>query len=178
MVPNMSHPRCLLVLIALLFAPLFCVPILADIVEVAEMKNRSRVGTVYKMSVTPAKESVPAFKYRLTIEPTKTIPGNAITHYLRSLGENSLSHPWETAQKEFGMDVHDWYSLGTKVEDIPLDKLKIAAGYFDGYVDGHLRRATMCRYCDWGLAVEDLRGREVVEFLLPSVQQTRSMARR
>lgn len=148
-----------------------------DVVQVPDAQDGRRIGTVYKLTVTPARESVPAFKYRLTVEPHKTIAGNAITHYLRSLGESSLNHPWETAQKEFGMEVHDWYHLETKVEDIPLDKLKTAAGYFDGYVDNHLRRATLCRDADWGLAEEDLRGRETIYFLLPSVQQTRSMAR-
>ena len=164
-------------LTALLFTVPFCGTTHADVVEVPEMENQRRVGVIYKMSVTPARESVPAFKYRLTVEPHKTIPGNAVTHYLRSLGENSLNRPWETAQNEFGMEVYDWSSLKTKVEDIPLDKLKTVAGYFDFYVENHLRRATLCRDCEWGLAIEDLSEREIIEFPLPSVQQTRSMAR-
>ncbi len=146
---------------------------------VVEQDNESTRGMtmVYRLSVTPAAEPVPALKYRLTIEPYKTIPGNAITHYLRSLGENSLDSPWKVATEKFGMDVHDWYQLETKANEIPKDKLREAASLFDSYVDNHLRRATLCRNSDWGIAMEDLRGEEVVSFLLPSIQQTRSMAR-
>ncbi len=48
---------------------------------------------------------------------------------------------------------------------------------FDSLVDDHIARATICRDSDWGLAEEELRGLELIEFLLPSVQQTRSMSR-
>ena len=163
-------------LIPLLLAAKF---IAADVVQVPNrLENGKRAnGTVYKMTVTPAKQARPAFKYRLSVEPHKTIPGNAITHYLRSLGENSLNGPWKAVQDQFGMDVFDWISLDTKPEDIPLDKLKTAASFFDSYVDNHLRRATLCRDAEWGLAEERLLGSESIEFLLPSVQQTRSMAR-
>lgn len=165
------------VLLGCLLASLSCDLTLADVVEIVGEPGNTAGGSVYKISVTPAQPPVPVFKYRLTVEPFKTIPGNAITHYLRSLGENSLNGPWNDARDQYGMDVHAWYRLKTRVEDIPLDKLRQAAGLFDSYVDDHLRRATMCRDCDWGLAVEDLRGLETIGFLLPSVQQTRSMAR-
>lgn len=149
----------------------------ADITKVTEEDQSRRNVTVYRMLVTPAMPGQPVFRHRLTVEPHKTIAGNAITHYLRSLGENSLDTPWRGAVDQFGQEVYSWYSLETNPKDIPLDNLKTAAGYFDSYVENHLRRATQCRDADWGLAVEDLRGPETVEFLLPSVQQTRSMAR-
>ena len=134
-------------------------------------------GTIYKIVVTPAKETMPAFRYRFSTPPHKTIAGNAVTHYLRSLGERGLSFPWKAAYDETDGKVDDWYSLDTKTADIPLDQLKKYSGYFDNIVNNHLRRASMCRNADWGLAVEDLRGMEAIEFLLPSVQETRSMAR-
>ena len=149
----------------------------SDVVVDQDKENTRGTTMVYRMNVTPAAEPVPALKYRLTIEPYKTIPGNAITHYLRSLGENSLDSPWKGAREKFGMDVHDWYQLETSVTEIPVDKLREAASFFDIYVDSHLHRATLCRDSDWGIAMEDLRGEEVVSFLLPSIQQTRSMAR-
>jgi hypothetical protein len=134
-------------------------------------------GTIYKLTVTPVKESSPAFKYRFSLPPHETIPGNAITHYLRSLGEHGLDRPWEYWQKETDFEVHDWYKISTKASDIPLDKLKKASDMFRA-LRNHMRRASMCRNADWGLAVEDLRGvDETVGFLLPSVQSTRSMAR-
>ncbi len=134
-------------------------------------------GTIYKLVVTPAKEASPAFKHRFCVPPHKTIPGNAITHYLRSLGEHGLDRPWEYLAEETDGEVHKWYELRTKSSDIPLDKLKNASAMFIG-IRNHMRRASTCRYSDWGLAVEDLRGiDETIGFLLPSVQETRSMAR-
>jgi hypothetical protein len=134
-------------------------------------------GSIYKLTVSPAKQASPAFKYRLVLPPHETVPGNSITHYLRSDGEKSLSNPWKYAEKESDNKVYDWLSLETKTADIPLDKLKACSEGFDGYVENHIRRAAMCRDADWGIAVEDFRGRETIEFLLPSVQQTRQIAR-
>lgn len=140
--------------------------------------NKDR-GTVYQyhLTLTPAGESVPAFKYRFTTPIDKTIPGNSITHYLRSFGEGGLTRPWETAQKEFGMEIYEWSDLEMKEADIDLEQIRKVSGMFDDYVEAHLQRASICRDTDWGLAVETLRGPESIEFLLPSVQQTRSMAR-
>ncbi len=134
-------------------------------------------GSIFKLEITPASEPSPAFKYRFSLPPHKTIAGNSITHYLRSLGENGLDYPWEVVEKETNHEVNQWYGLETKSSDIPIDKLKNASAAFDGYVNNHLRRASMCRDTDWGLAVEDLKGLETIAFLLPSVQQTRAMAR-
>ena len=147
----------------------------ADITLEVDNEN----GTVhrYHLTLTPAKEAVPAFKYRFTTPIDKTIPGNSITHYLRSFGEHGLSRPWETAQKEFGRKIYDWSDLETKASDIDLEQVRKVSGSFDGYVDNHLQRGSICRDADWGLAIETLRGPETIEFLLPSVQQTRSMAR-
>ncbi|MEM9943275.1 MAG: hypothetical protein AAF939_17050 [Planctomycetota bacterium] len=131
----------------------------------------------YQLTVTPAAESVPAFKHRLVVEPENTIAGNAITHYLRSLGERSLDAPLQAARARFGEKFYTWYELETPETAIPVGDLKSAVSLFEFYVENHLKRATKCRDADWGLALEDLRGPETIEFLLPSVQQTRSMAR-
>ena len=134
-------------------------------------------GTIYKLEVTPAKEASPAFKFRFTVPPHETIAGNAITHYLRSLGERGLTRPWEYAEEETDQEVHQWYDPSTKSADIPLDKLRLCSQAFDGLVNNHMKRATLCREVEWGLGIEDLRGMETIGFLLPSVQNTRSMAR-
>ena len=133
-------------------------------------------GRIYKLEVSPAKEVSPAFKHRFTVPPHETIAGNAITHYLRSFGERGLSRPWDYAEKESGGEVHDWYSLKTKSEDIPIEKLKQCSEVFATLVS-HIDRATLCRDADWGYAIEDLKGIETIGFLLPSVQNTRTMAR-
>ena len=134
-------------------------------------------GQIYKISITPAAETVPAFKYRLCVPPHETVPGNAVTHYLRSLGEGGLRRPWEHLRKETEYEVDQWASLSTPESEIPLDQLKNASEMFDSYVQNHLRRATLCREADWGIAAEDLKGMEAIGFLLPSVQSSRDMIR-
>ena len=151
----------------------------ADVISIQERIGRRPV-VVYKMTISPAAEAVPAFRHRLTVPDIDKIPGNAVTHYLRSLGENSLNGITEHFFKTYGNE-HDgwdnWSSTETPVEKIPMEKLREASLTCDGYVSNHLKRASMCRDADWGLAEETLSGSETVGFLLPSVQQTRSMAR-
>ena len=135
-------------------------------------------GIRYTMTITPAVEAKPAFKHRLFVPRYKTVPGNAVTHYLRPFGDGSLSDPWRAAEKEFGDEaLSNWFSLKTPVSDIPLESLKKVSSGFDSYVDNHIRRASKCREADWGLAVEDLKGIENINFTLPSIQQTRRIAR-
>ena len=170
----MSKHKLLLTIFSGLLLACFAQSAAADITVIEGREIRPRgaspvgdFGKIYKIVVTPAKETTPAFKYRFSLPPHKTIPGNAVTHYLRSLGERGLSRPWEVAGEETDQEVHQWYSLQTRNADIPLDKLKQYSGYFDGLVKDHWRRASMCRDADWGLAMEDLRGMETIEFLLP-----------
>lgn len=150
--------------------------LLAD-VTVIEKQENGRLLVVYQMSVSPAAESRPAFKYRLTIPPHRTIPGNAATHYLRSFGEGSLAYPTKAAEEKFGLEFYDWAGLETPLRQVPLEKLKEACQLFDGYVGSHIVRASQCRFCDWGLAEEELDGVEALGFLLPSVQNTRQISR-
>ena len=175
----MSQPMKLCIclsLIGLVIAASCCSAGYADVISVRGEKDRKAVIT-YKMTITPAAQPVPAFKHRLTVRDIDKIPGNAITHYLRSLGENSLDSPLDYLQKTYGVEVYGWSGTDMPAKEVPLDKLRDACSKFDGYVNNHLRRATLCRDSDWGLAEDTLRGRETISFLLPSIQQTRSMAR-
>ena len=63
------------------------------------------------------------------------------------------------------------------IEELLDTPAKEVSQTFDQYIDHHIERATFCRYCDWGLGVEDLNGMELYDFLLPSVQNTRSISR-
>ena len=139
--------------------------------------QQKRGLTTYKMVITPAAESNPAFKHRLTVGPHETIPGNAVTHYLRSFGESGLTSPWKRAEEKFGREIHEWYSPETDLSDVPIESLREVSGMFDSYVRNHIARATKCRDCEWGLAEEELYGVELFTFPLSSVQQTRSISR-
>ncbi len=148
----------------------------ADVTYVEDNQDQG-VVRVYRLTVSPAAEPQPAFKYRLTIQPDKTIAGNAITHYLRAFGENGVTGPLKNALDKYGMDFDDWYSPKVATKDLPLEKLRDVSAMFDSLINSHIARATLCRQCEWGLAEEDLSGEEVFAFLLPSVQQTRSISR-
>jgi hypothetical protein len=170
----MKRMKAIQILLLFFFVASFANSVLAD-VEI-EVDGQTGMMSV-KIEITPAKEVIPAFKYRLTVEPYKTVPGNAITHYIRSLGEDALDGPLKAASQKFGYNFYDWSSISMPERDVPADKLREACSMFDDYVENYLKRASLCREADWGLAVQDLRGREVIDFRLPSVQQTRSMAR-
>ena len=81
-----------LMLIATTISQYFGSVVLADVTVKKDRSGRQVIRTV-QLKVTPAKETVPAFKYRMTVEPHKKIPGNAITHYLRSVSYTHLTLP-------------------------------------------------------------------------------------
>lgn len=133
---------------------------------------------VYKMTITPAAESLPAFKHRFTIPNHKTIPGNSITHYLRSFGEGGLTRAWDAITEEVGVEEFGkFYTLEPGNLSPDMEQHQRFSRMFDGYVDNHIRRATLCRENDWGLNVDQLRGPLAIEFLLPSVQSMRGISR-
>ena len=145
--------------------------------EQVENKSGSDVQ-VYNLTLSGARPPSPALKHRLTVPIHKTIPGNSITHYLRSYGENSLNSPLKEARRVHGDRFFDWLSIEQfPLNKLPLEKLEQAAKLFDSYVDNHIARATLCRDIDWGLAEETLSGVDSINFLLPSIQQTRSISR-
>lgn len=136
------------------------------------------VGSTYRIKLTAAAEPIPAFKHRLTYLPHETIAANAATNYLRSFGDRALSNPMDRARKQFGDSFEEWGSNSSvPIEDLPKTKAKEAAAYFDNYIENHIARASKCRTCEWGLGFEDIRGPDVIGFLLPSVQETRSISR-
>ncbi|MDB2686924.1 hypothetical protein N9Y42_06900 [Mariniblastus sp.] len=138
-------------------------------------KNR---GKIYRMKITPAAEPSPIFKHRFSVPARETIAANAATLYLRSFGGDTLSNLVDNAIEKHG----DEYSKWRSIDDLPIEGLldtpaKEVSQTFDQYIDDHIERATFCRYCDWGLGEEDLDGIELYGFLLPSVQNTRSISR-
>jgi hypothetical protein len=148
----------------------------ADVTVEEERTDRGTRKT-YHMTVTPAAEPVPALKHRLSVEPHQTIAGNSVTHLLRAFGERGLHQPWKDAIDKHGLGVYDWVGISIPLNELPLEKVRDVAGGFDSLVENHIARATICRDIDWGLGEEDLRGMAAIEFLLPSVQETRSIAR-
>ena len=178
-----SSIACILSLVAFCFTGFQAWPTVAQVVATQgsnleeAQEFLGNYGTLYTMTITPAAEPIPAFKYRLVVPPHKTTAGNAVTHYLRSLALDSFSRSWEDAWKEYGGETVDaWQQLSTPSNEIPIDDLQKVSSSFDFYVDNYIRRATRCRYADWTLALEDMSGLEMYSLLLPGVQQSREIA--
>ena len=133
--------------------------------------------TVFQMTVTPAAEPVPALRHRLMLRENELKPGNAATHYLRALGENTLGGAWKQVREKFGEEVDTWYDNEVPIEKLPIEQVRSAAGAFDNVVDQFIRRGSERRDCDWGYAIEELRGTDIFSFLLPELQETRSVSR-
>ncbi len=134
--------------------------------------------TVFKMTVTPAAEPVPALKHRLTLRENKLKPGNAATLYLRAFPEGGIDATWKYLRKEHGEEIDRWYEVTTAISDVPLDKARQAAAQFGTLVDNHVARATERLDCDWGHGIiTELRGPDIYGFLLPEIQAMRSISR-
>ncbi len=135
---------------------------------------------VIHMIVTPAAEPVPALKYQLLARAIDLKPGNAVPYYYRAL--LSLPSMLQEQRKKFDeeKELNNWYSTGsdsTPIADLPLDKVRQASQMFDSIYDHQLKPAFERTNCDWELGVGELRGPEVIEYLLPEFQSSRDLAR-
>ena len=155
---------------------LFAAPLAPPAPQLKLIQRRTDQGTLhlYQMKVTPAAEPVPAFRYRLTVMPHETKPGNAVTRLLRCLGENTLTNIYKYTYDELGDDFDKLY---TPSDQIPLDKLKAIDGKLDLLAEHFVKLAAYSREIDWGIEEEDFRGIETIGFLLPTAQETRDISR-
>lgn len=149
-------------------------------VTYVETIEAERDVTVIRMSVTPAAQPVPALKYRLTMREIDLEPGNAATYYYRVFNEltREMRHRREKFDEE--TELAKWYATGpdaTPIAELPLVKLRAAALEPQGWLYSQLREACSRRECDWGLGVEEIRGVELIAFLLEEFQQSRELAR-
>jgi hypothetical protein len=148
--------------------------------EVAVDQQTTDAGTlvVYRLTVTPAPEPTPPLRHRLAVREIELQPGNAATHYLRAFPEGGFEGKLKRMVDKYGEAFHDWYSLSeVPLKALPLDKAREAAASFDGVIDHFIAPATLRRQCDWGWGIEDMRGPEIFEFLLPEINASRSVSR-
>ena len=148
-------------------------------IKEVEVKTEGRAANriVYKMTVSPAAAPKPLLRYRMTVPIDELIPGNAASHYQRSLAEHSLYAPLRRAEKEFGRDRFYSFIQDLALEDIPREDLRKASGYFEDYVTRYIAPATRTHRCDWGYGEAFLSGDDYLTFPLPFAQTTRSIGR-
>jgi hypothetical protein len=140
--------------------------------------------TVYKMTVTPAPEPVPALVHNFIPRADTLRDGNAALFYVRSFANGILSSAWKDVENEHGEeDVNGtsgsgaWYSIERPLDAATLEKARLASLRFDTIVEQFVKRATVRRDCDWGQQIDELQGLEIIATLLPEVQESRSLAR-
>ena len=149
----------------------------AELTVVEEHSDEGSL-TIYRLTVTPAPEPAPPLRHRLAVREIDLKPGNAATHYLRAFPESGFESQVKRMVDTYGEAFHDWSSAGTiPLSEFPLEKAREAAASFDGVVDHFIAPATIRRDCDWGLGIEEMRGPEIVQFLLPEINASRSVSR-
>ena len=129
--------------------------------------------TVFKMTVTPAGEPVPALKHRLVLRELDEKAGNAAPMYYRAImgAQTATKQLTDTFGKEY--ENFPWSD-----ESVSADRMSRAVAIFDGGLSMiSLREAAARRDCDWGFDLQSIRGTDLYGFLLPEIQETRQLSR-
>jgi hypothetical protein len=143
-------------------APAFAQPPAAD--------DPSMPQTI-ELTLRAAAEPRPALKYRLIPASAERTPGNAAPYYYRSVMHlnNLPKEHW----KPYDDNQEKWLSSDPAV----FPKEEVAKWLPAGAWHSQLKTAVYREYCDWDYRIQDLRGMEVIGFLLQEVQDCRQIAR-
>lgn len=136
--------------------------------------------SVVRMTVTPAAEPVPAFKYRFQPRELDLSAGNAAPFYYRAL--STFTPNFDRVRKKYTPEVLDtWYgpwSDTVPIEKLPLDKVREAVdSTLGGVVEDQLHLATTRRNCDWDIGLDEIRGLELIAVPLEEFQRSRDISR-
>jgi len=157
-------------------APLLALPLLiatwAGPLPAQPVAEDLNIPPTYELTVAPAAEPRPALKYRLIPATSERTPGNGAQYYYRSLLHlNSLPKDhW----KQYDDNQATWHSSDRKV--FPKEEVTKWLQPRSGW-RSQLEIAAHREYCDWDYRVQDLRGMDVIGFLLQEVQDCRQLAR-
>lgn len=154
-------------------------PATADIAYESTRVGQEDVQVV-RMTVTPAAEPVPALRYRFVARDIDLKSGNAVPYYHRAIAD--LQPDLKRLREKFDEDaqLNKWYGTGedaTPIANLPLDKVREASQVIDRVYNEHLAYAFARRDCDWELGIDEIRGIELISFLLPEFQESREIAR-
>lgn len=124
-----------------------------------------------ELSIAAAAEPRPALKYRLLPTPSERTPGNAAQFYYRAmLLESRPKERWSEYEKhrdEWLASDRRTYPKQEVAKWLPLGDAAFA----------QLQVAAYREYCDWDHRVQDLRGLDTINLLLPDAQECRQLAR-
>jgi hypothetical protein len=125
-----------------------------------------------ELALSAAAEPRPALKYTLLPTPAERSPGNAAQHYYKAILLQK-NQPKEIAE-QFHNNYQRW--LAAKRDDFPREEvakwLATQSSVLAEVKIGALRES-----CDWDFRLQDLRGPELLGFLLPEIQECRTLGR-
>src|SRR5262249_39096698 len=125
-----------------------------------------------ELAIGPAPEPRPALKYRLFTGLAERTPGNAATYYYRAIVQ----------QKMLPQDYWQQYTdrsevwLTKNAAEYPKEEVQKWLASQSGVLS-QLGTAVKRERCDWDLRVQDLRGPDIVAFLLAEFQEARTLGR-
>ena len=136
-----------------------------------DRRNRN-APKLFRLTVDPAPELVPALKHTLLPRFLDLKAGNAVPYYYRAL----LAYKEATQQREKG----HWESY-EKLIEAPVSQFakEEAQRFLRGYERAfeELKTATHRERCDWDWRMRDLKGTGVYSFVLSEMQDSRFLAR-
>jgi hypothetical protein len=149
--------------------------------EVTSTESDGDNLTIIRMTVTPAAEPVPAFKYRFQPRDIDLKPGNAAPFYYRAL--MIASNTTKTLTDKYGDVFYEWCQPATATDstslgNLPLEKVREAVELSTGGPIGQqLDFATTRRRCDWEIGLDETRGPDLISIPLGEFQESRQLSR-
>jgi hypothetical protein len=138
----------------------------------SEAKPDPNRPTQIELTVSPAAEPRPALRYSLAIGSRERTPGNAVPFYHRALLlQRGIP---ESHQKKLNDNEERWAEKPLTVKDRQEIKEFLTA-YNTTFRE--LKVAVYREYCDWDFRLQELKGMDAISFLLPEIQEARSLAR-
>jgi hypothetical protein len=160
----------LLLLVAMLAAALPSARARAELSVETESSPEGEL-TIFRMTVTPAAEPVPALAQRLVSREIDVKYGNAAPMYYRAIMQ--APQITKALNDKFGEDWYEWVSASG--DAFPVDKAREAAAII-GSLD-QLREAAARRESDWAWRLDEITGPELYSYLLPEIQESRQLSR-
>lgn len=127
------------------------------------------------LELKPASEPIPAMKYRLWPDRMAMQPGNAMVRFQRAvllLSQESRENP--QVSTEFWEKWNGWIEL--PVSELPTEDVRKALEKYR-LVLREMHNGRLLVESSYNLPVDQIKGLETVEILLPEFQEMRSLAR-
>ena len=127
------------------------------------------------LHLTPAAEPTPALRYRFWPDRMKLRPGNAMVRFQRAgilRTENASANTQEA--KQFWDQWNLWIEM--PLAELPIEEVRDSLKNFQPVLR-ELHAGRLARDSYYDLPVEQIRGLETIELLLPEFQGMRSLAR-